>query len=874
MTSKEIRKSFIKFFEKNNHKFVRSAPVVPMDDPSLLFTNAGMNQFKNIFIGVEKKDYLRATNTQKCIRVSGKHNDLEEVGRDTYHHTFFEMLGNWSFGDYYKKEAILWAWELLTDVWKLPKEKLWATVYKDDDEAEELWKTLTDINTNQILRFAEKDNFWEMGETGPCGPCSEIHIDLGEDACDKKDIVGHKCGVNNDCARYIELWNLVFIQYNRNKDGNLNELSAKHVDTGLGFERITAVLQGVRSNYETDIFTPILDKITQLTNKQYDIGEAGTCHRVIADHVRALTFAIADGAVPSNDGRGYVLRRILRRASRFARKLDIHEPMIYKLVSTLVDVMGEAFPEISEKHQYIAMVIKSEEESFNQTIDRGIELFEKLVADLSKKNISQIPGTEAFKLYDTYGFPLDLTELMADEKNFTVNIAGFEKEMESQRKRAREAGKWEYAIDIDYENWEKISTGSDSEFTGYDNLPSNSEIRRIKQDNDHIFLTLDKTPFYAESGGQVGDKGKIIGDNFELDVINTIKENDKIVHVTKGFLPEKNINSNVTAQINKNFRTSTARNHTASHLLQAALRNILGTHVHQSGSFVASDRLRFDLTHFEKISQDELMKIEYQVNQKILDNLTVIAIETTLDDAREQGATMLFGEKYSDIVRMIKIDDYSKELCGGTHVATTGQIGIFRIIAESSVAAGIRRIEAITGEEALLQINSERNIINSLKKQLGSKAEKLTERIEIVINDKKILEKELESIKQQSSNSEISELITKAKTIENFKFISTEIKVDSVDSLKQAGDILRDNLKSGVGVLGVKINNKINILCVVTDDLIKSRGLKAGDIVREIAVIVGGSGGGRPHLAMAGGKDLEKFDDALNKAEEIIKQKL
>ncbi len=874
MTSKEIRNSFIKFFESYNHKCVKSASVVPFEDPSLLFTNAGMNQFKNIFLGLEKRDFVRAANSQKCIRVSGKHNDLEEVGKDTYHHTFFEMLGNWSFGDYYKKEAIIWAWELLTDVWKLPKSKLWATVYRDDEEAEKLWKQHTDISPDHVLRYDEKDNFWEMGDVGPCGPCSEIHIDLGADACDKKHIPGHKCEVNGGCARYIELWNLVFMQYNREQDGSLTELAAKNIDTGMGFERITAVIQGVGSNYDTDLFVPLIQKIAELTGKEYHSGDKGTPHRVIADHIRALVFAITDGALPSNEGRGYVLRRILRRAARFVRKLNVHEPVIYKVVPTLVEIMGDAFPEIREKKQYVSMVIKAEEESFNNTVDRGIELFEKLITELKKKNVNRIPGAEVFKLYDTYGFPIDLTQLMAEENGFEIDEKGFDVEMEKQRERARKAGKWEYAIDFNYDNWEQISDGLDSKFVGYEKLESEALIRRIKREDDFIFLTLNVTPFYGESGGQVGDKGVILGNGFELKVINTIREGEKVIHIAQGNLPEKDFNPKVTVVVDAELRISTARNHTATHLLQAALRNVLGTHVHQSGSHVAPDKMRFDLTHFERISKNQLLEIEEIVNQKVMEDLPVDASYMDLDVAREQGAMMLFGEKYDEIVRMIKIDDFSKELCGGTHLTSTGQMGQFRITSESSVAAGIRRIEAVTGNEAFRMNLQEREILDSVSERLGANTDDLFERINSLLEEKKTLEKELNAYKAQSSKKEIDKLVQNAKQIDGFKLVSSKIESPDVDSLKQHGDQLRDALKSGVGVLGSEINGKVNFLCVVTDDLIKNKKLNAGNLVKKIAAIAGGSGGGRPHLALAGAKNPDQLDNALDQVETIITENL
>ncbi len=874
MTSKEIRKSFIEFFEKHDHKFVPSAPVVPIDDPTLLFTNAGMNQFKNIFLGFEKRDYVRAANTQKCIRVSGKHNDLEEVGKDTYHHTLFEMMGNWSFGDYYKKEAIQWAWELLTDVWQLPKNKLWATIYYDDTAAEALWKQVTDIAPSHILKFGEKDNFWEMGEVGPCGPCSEIHIDLGEKACNKRQNKNHRCGINAGCARFIELWNLVFIQFNRQPDGTLVELPQKHVDTGMGFERITAVLQGVASNYDTDLFAPLIEKISELTQQHYLSGNDGIAHRVISDHVRALTFAIADGALPSNEGRGYVLRRILRRAARFARTLEIHEPIIYKLVPTLVDIMGNAFPEIKEKHQYISLVIKSEEESFGQTLDRGIELFEKLVAEYQKKHIKQIAGEDAFRLYDTYGFPLDLTQLMAEEKGMTVDEKKFTAEMEKQRQRARQAGKWVYGAEINFADWERLSAGTDSTFIGYDATESQSQIRLLKKEKDSIFLVLDQTPFYAESGGQVGDVGEIIGEEFLLSVKDTIKQGDKIIHLAEGALPSPLKNIKVTAKVKRPERLSTARNHTATHLLQAALRQVLGNHVHQSGSLVTPFRLRFDFTHFEKLSSNQLKKVEEIVNSKILENILVQPEQTSFAEAKKKGAMALFGEKYGDHVRTIKVGDFSLELCGGTHVSRTGEIGLFRIVSESSAAAGIRRIEAITGQEALKQVNQERELIQSLSQSLNINEQELASRVTGIVEENKKLEKELQLLRRQFSAQNVAAWIDNARQINGSVLVVQAVTTVSINELKNIGDVLREKLNSGIGLLGAIFDNKINFLCVVTDDLIRDRHIKAGDIVKQVAAFAGGSGGGRPHLALAGAKDLDKFNLALNEVEKIVRKLL
>ncbi len=873
MKSQEIRKQFINFFEKKQHKFVYSSPVVPLEDPTLLFTNAGMNQFKNIFLGLEKRDYTRVANTQKCIRVSGKHNDLDEVGRDTYHHTFFEMLGNWSFSDYYKKEAITWAWELLTDLWKLPKKQLYATVYQDDDDAAEIWKNFTDVQPEHIIRFGMKENFWEMGETGPCGPCSEIHIDLGPERCDKKDIP-HKCQVNGECGRYIELWNLVFIQYNREPDQSLVELPAKHVDTGMGFERIVSVIQKVNSNYSTDLFVPIINKIDELTGIKFPGTDKGVAHRVIADHIRALAFAITDGGLPSNEGRGYVLRRILRRAARFGRTLNVREPFIYKIVPTVVEVMGDAFPELKEKYHFASMVIKAEEEGFNNTLDRGIEIFEKLAAQVIQQKKTEVPGNEAFKLYDTYGFPLDLTQLMAREKGLTVDIDGFNVEMENQRQRARDAGKWEYDLEKEMEGWIRISSGSDSEFVGYERLMIDSEIREIKQLDGRILLTLSKTPFYAESGGQVGDIGEISGKNFKLEIRDTKKIGNKFVHIGEGVIAPADITPEVKAIVKTPVRLATARNHTATHLVQAALREVVGKHVHQSGSLVTPERFRFDLTHFERISSEDLQKIENRVNEKIRENLRVEKLNMDFDSAQKMGAMALFGEKYGDQVRVIRIADYSLELCGGTHLEYTGQIGAFRIVAEMSVAAGIRRIEGVTGELALEMAQKDHRLLETLREKLNASSEDLPERIDELFRERKNLEKQLQEFRGLQANQQVLQLVGKAATLDSMRIVTALVEAENVEELRILAEKLRDALKTGIGVLGCLIAEKINFICVVTDDLIKTKKLNAGQIVKEVARITGGSGGGRPHMALAGGKDVNRLEEALNSVLSIVKSML
>ncbi|HIA57371.1 MAG TPA: alanine--tRNA ligase, partial [Candidatus Lambdaproteobacteria bacterium] len=710
--SKEIRQEFISFFEDRGHRFVRSAPVVPNDDPTLLFSNSGMAQFKDVFLGTGVREYNRAANSQKCIRASGKHNDLEDVGHDNYHHTFFEMLGNWSFGDYFKKEAIEWAWELMTDVWGLPKDKLWATVYEGgegveaDEDAENLWRTRTDINPEQVLRFDKQDNFWEMGEVGPCGPCSELHIDLGEGTCPLSD--KHDCSVNLEgCWRFVELWNLVFIQYQRFPDGHLEPLAAQHVDTGMGLERVCRVLQGVDSNYSTDLFTPILAGISEVTGQEDSGGDVGVAYRVIADHLRSLSFAIADGAFPSNEGRGYVLRRMLRRATRYGRVLNMHEPFIYKLVPVLAEVMGDAFPEINKQQKHVQNVIQAEETSFGLTLDRGLEIFEKMVSTPETKAAEQLSGEDAFKLYDTYGFPVDLTRLMCEERGIGTDENGFDKLMQEQRTRAREAGKFKATLD----EWTEISAGQDSKFVGYDVLRTESKLRRhSRNDQGQWQFILDITPFYAESGGQVGDHGTLEQNRKKWNVVDVQKQGDSIIHFCEEVNPEaKNASpdftpdaSPMTAVVNAELRLSTTNNHTAAHLMHEGLKQVLGEHVNQAGSLVNPEILRFDFTHFEKVTERQLEEIENIVNSVIRDNIPTDIYETPFQEALDSGITALFGEKYGDVVRVVKVSDFSEELCGGCHVKATGQIGQFRIFSEEAIASGVRRVVAVTGRQAEL----------------------------------------------------------------------------------------------------------------------------------------------------------------------------
>ena len=853
MTSKEIRMSFIDFFKEKNHKFTRSSSVVPSDDPTLLFTNAGMNQFKPIFLDQVKPGHPRSVNSQKCIRVSGKHNDLEEVGVDTFHHTFFEMLGNWSFGDYYKKEAIEWAWELFTERWKLDKNRLWATVYKDDDEAFSLWTEVTDIQPERVIRCGKKDNFWEMGETGPCGPCSEIHYYIGKDSENQL-----ASGVNNT-DEYWELWNLVFIQNNRLEDGTLVELPAKHVDTGAGLERITAVLQGKISNYDTDLFQPIISAIQRKANSNYKSNPIP--HRVIADHIRMLCFSIADGALPSNDGRGYVLRRILRRASRFGRSLGLEDPFMFELVSVLSETMGGIFPEISERQTHIEKVIRSEEESFNDTLDRGLNHFEKIIDQI---NDSEISGEDAFKLYDTYGFPIDLTQLMAKEKNLIVDEKGFRECMLKQKEKAKSSGK--FRLPTESLEWISVSDEPSSTFIGYDSLESKSEILEYANDDaGKIYIVLDQTPFYAESGGQVGDIGTILGENIALDVIDVKKVNQSIVHICRGVFQYSD--AMVKCSVDKVHRTQTKNNHTATHLMHRALKNILGEHVNQAGSLVHPDYLRFDLTHFEKITKEQIEDIESIVNAQILINTKLDVSIKSYDEAKNQGAEALFGEKYGDEVRVVNVGDYSMELCGGTHVDRTGDIGIFKIIEESSLSSGVRRIVAITGGHALKEIQKNSNILNILQQTFNVPSSEIIGKVKTLIKDKKDLEKK---IKNQSFSNFDNNIIKDAEKIGNNQVIVKKINVNNMDELKSVGDQVFNKLSHGIAVLFSEGEEKPMALIVVTKQL-NDIGIVAGKIAKEIGLFMGGGGGGKPHMATAGGKNNLVLDSAMKKTKDMIK---
>jgi alanyl-tRNA synthetase len=836
------------------------APVVPHGDPTLLFTNAGMNQFKDVFLGTGSREYKRAANTQKCIRVSGKHNDLEEVGHDTYHHTFFEMLGNWSFGDYYKEEAIVWAWELLTEVWKLPKERLWATVYRTDDEAYEIWKTKTDINPTHVLRFDEKDNFWEMGETGPCGPCSEVHINVSDDYDNPK-------WVNAGDPRCIEIWNLVFIQNNRDENGKLHDLPAKHVDTGMGFERVCAVLQGKSSNYDTDVFTPIISEIENLSGIKYKEEKDQIAMRVIADHVRTLTFAIADGATPGNEGRGYVLRRILRRAARYGRNLNMHEPFLYKLVDAVVKNMGYYFSEINEQQKNIKKIIKAEEESFNKTLDRGIDLFEEISQKSKVKNEKLIPGDDAFKLYDTYGFPLDLTVVMAKEKGFTVDEKRFNELMNKQKERARQSTKDKqgaHKVEVNDLTQFEIKNDIPTTFTGYDELVTDAEIVGLKNQNGEALVILDKSPFYVESGGQIDDEGYLEVSGEKLPVVGLSKLEGKIIHVIENSSGNIKLGQKVKAVVDSSRRWDIMRNHSATHFLHRALREVLGNHVQQSGSYVGPDRLRFDFTHFEKVKPEELERIEKIVNDKLLENIPMTHHkDTPFEKAKKMGALMFFGDKYGDKVNVVQFGDFTMEFCGGTHVKNSSQIGLFKIVSESSIASGVRRIEAVTG----------RGVEEYIKKQ-EDKIQNSEQRINELLEEKKKLEKEIAKLQLEEKLGGIDDIIANTEEVNGINIYKGKVEVSGMDELKSMGDELRNKMKTGVGLLIAQVEDKVQMVCLVTDDLVKEKKILAGKIVGEIAKIVGGGGGGRPHMATAGGKNVDKIDEALDRFNNVVSNNL
>jgi len=867
MKSQELRQSFIDYFVKQHgHTEVSSSSVIPREDPTLLFINAGMNQFKSVFLDKEQPVSSRVVNSQKCIRVSGKHNDLEEVGKDDYHHTFFEMLGNWSFGDYYKAEAIEWAWKLLIKEWQFPAERLFATVYKTDDESYQLWRKISGLPESHILRFGEKDNFWEMGNTGPCGPCSEIHCYRGP--IDKKI---DPLRINTGDPLYIELWNLVFIQYNRDEMGILHPLSKKHVDTGAGFERLLSTLNGYPSNYDTDVFQNIIRKIEKISGVRYDGSSVGISHRVIADHLRMLSFSIADGAMPSNEGRGYVLRRLLRRAARYGKKIGLNDPFIHSLVPDLVKCMGEAFPELVQNTKLITNVIRSEEESFLQTLDRGLAIFEDLVLQCNSRGLNILSGDDVFKLYDTFGFPVDLTRLLAEEKGLSVDEKGFEQKMTEQKERARASGHFHSALDNTV-NWKYLENTADenpSEFVGYETLRCSARLVKWAHTNKSTLLVFDKTPFYAESGGQIGDRGILAFNDREYTIDDTRKEGDQIIHIVNSRILENEIPENAELSVMEARRMDTARNHTGTHLLHSALRKILGKHVRQAGSYVGPDNLRFDFTHYQKVSSEELKKIQFLVNEQILFNIPLNVHTTSYNEAVDEGAMALFGEKYGENVRTVKVGDFSHELCGGTHVHSTGDVGYLIILNESSVASGIRRIEAVTGNSALKLLAGYQDITTALTALFKVPANQLLLKIEDMASQIRSLEKDRNELRSKLLAGSVDDYLKNPQKSGDIDVYTAVVPGETMDQLKDLGDRVREKLKSGIAIFGMITSSGPQILCVVTDDLVK-KGVHAGKIVGQIGRELGGGGGGKPHMATAGGKETDNLEKILKSSTQYI----
>ncbi|NLX01510.1 MAG: alanine--tRNA ligase [Syntrophomonadaceae bacterium] len=873
-TSDKIRSTFLQYFADRNHTVVESSSLVPINDPTLLFTNAGMNQFKDVFLGIDRRNYSRATTSQKCVRAGGKHNDLDTVGRTARHHTFFEMLGNFSFGDYFKHDAIQYAWEFLTEVVALPKNRLWVTIYLDDDEALKLWQETTDVNPDRILKMDEKDNFWSMGDTGPCGPCSEVHYDRGEEYACGPDCALGVC----DCDRWLEVWNLVFMQYNRDENGVLTPLPRPSIDTGMGLERLASLLQGVDSNFDTDLFTPLIKEIEKMSGQKYDQGEKGFPFRVIADHSRACTFLIADGVLPSNDGRGYVLRRILRRALRFGRLLGISEAFLYKNVDIVCSIMGAAYPELVGKTDFIKEVIKMEEDRFLLTLNEGLKKVEDILAQAREQGKNEIGGEEAFMLYDTFGFPLDLTEDVAEENGFTVDKDGFNSMMEEQRQRARDAGKGENAFARDIVITELLSDIKPTEFSGYEKLKDNASLQAIIMDrklhktatNKEVLLVTASTPFYAESGGQVADSGIIIGKSGKMQITDVQKISSWIIH--RGILEGSfKVGEKLQLEINQEQRIATARNHTATHLLHRALRQVLGEHAQQKGSLVEPSRLRFDFSHLASLDEDQLTAIENIVNQAIWSMYQVDTTVTDITKAREMGAIALFGEKYGDEVRVVKVEDFSQELCGGTHVKNTGQIGLFKITSEGSVGSGLRRIEALTGSYALAYLNQAETELKSIAAALKTSPGDLSHKVENLNRNLKEKEKEIEALKGRLSSAASGNLLEKAYQINEVQVLIEIVQGVDANSLRQNGEMLRDKLGTSVVMLASVIEDKVALVCFVSKDL-TAKGVHAGKIVGAAAKAAGGGGGGRPDMAQAGARDASKIEEALAAARQMIEK--
>ncbi len=877
MTGAEVRQSFLDFFKSKDHLIVPSASIVPTADPTLMFTNAGMVQFKDVFLGNAHPAHPRIADTQRCLRISGKHNDLEEVGRDTYHHTLFEMLGNWSFGDYYKEEAITWAWELLTDVWGLPKDKLYATVYHTDDEAEQLWKTNTDIGHDRIMRFNEKDNFWEMGETGPCGPCSEIHIDRGDGACDMQNVAGHVCAVNAGCARYIELWNLVFIQYMRDESQKLTELPSKHVDTGMGLERVAAVLEGVANNYEGTLLRGIIRRAEGLSGKKYGADlEDDVSMRVLADHSRAVMFMVTDGIEPSNEGRGYVLRRLLRRAARHGKSLGLHGDFFWKICEQAMDDMRLAFPELDQARTRVVETVRGEEEKFAVTLDRGLVHLDEAIGKIGGGPV--LPGDVAFRLYDTYGFPLDMTEDILRGKGVAVDREGFHDAMEAQRGRGREAQAAKKGAD--YTNIIAAARAQGgSRFTGQFDTEVESKVAAMAiageladraRQGDAVDVVVSETPFYGESGGQIGDTGRLTTQSGALiEIADTQKPApDVIVHRGVVKAGEVAVGEGARLFLDSARREAVRLNHSAAHLLHAALRNHLGERTRQAGQLVDERRMRFDFTHDGRVDDAKLETIEREVNDVIRANLEVRAEEMAYDDAIAMGAIAFFGDKYGDTVRVLAMGDYSVELCGGTHVARTGDIGMFRLNSETGVAAGVRRAEAATGAGAYDIVKQRDRILAELAQLLRGSEGDTVSKVEKLLARQHALEKELEKTRSSGAKDVLSDVMRGARDIDGAKVVVARVQGLDGKQLRSLSDQVRDRIGSGVVVLASENASGVSLTAAVTKD--HTCRFRAGDLIKQLAPIVDGRGGGKPDFAQAGGKNPDGIDALLEKANELL----
>ncbi len=891
LTSDEIRQTFLDYFKEREHTIVSSASLVPQNDPTLLFTNAGMNQFKDMFLGTGTRPYTRVADTQRCMRVAGKHNDLEDVGRDGTHHTLFEMLGNWSFGDYYKKEIIGWAWDLLTRVYGLPKERLWASVLEDDEgdlgrdeEAIGYWHSETEIAPDHIVTFGRQDNFWEMGDTGPCGPCSEIHFDRGPEACDKQDVPGHVCKVNGDCQRITEIWNLVFIQYDRDADGILTPLPAQHIDTGMGFERLVAILQDKPTNYRTDLFWPIIQKTQQMAGQSDAAREAQiVAYRVIADHVRAVTFLIGDGVLPANDGRGYVPRMVLRRAVRFGRKLGFTEPFMAELANLVIDSMGHVFPELPARRDFIKATITGEEQRFLSTLDRGLNQLEDIITEVKDRDEAVIPGEAAFFLHDTLGLPLEVTRDIAEEAGLSVDIDGYHEARRQQQLRSSAGGTFQQEADEHAQLypalWDVVITQQEEKPTynpyGALDIPAHvvgmlcgEAITESATMGDRVELVLDTTNFYVEAGGQVSDMGHIEGPDWVIEVEDTRRPIEEMVvhigHVTKG---TPHVGDDVRAKVAAARRRDIMRNHTATHLLHRALRDVLGSHVAQAGSRVAPDRLRFDYNHDYPLTPDQRAEIERKVTRAVMANYPVISYQANYADALSDGVIALFEEKYGDVVRVLRVGDadapFSRELCGGTHVQRTGDIGPFLLLSEGSIGAGKRRIEATTGRGALAAIQATRARQEQAAALLDTVPQELPERAERLQAELQAVQKEVEALTRKLARADFKALLDDVVYVDDVPILAAEVDAPDADTLREMADWFRDKMQGGVIVLGTVVNDKPLLIAATTKSLVETRNIHAGQLIRHVAKIVGGGGGGRPDMAQAGGRDAAKLDEAL-----------